>query len=354
MLSSRRLLSSLLVLPVAQFCIEGASYSLANPHTMRDEAYMLVGEIQPPGHDGDNAPDISCQAKGVAEQGRIHGGNQLSGTVTPSYYHRVTLSRVISGKAVSEEKKGIQGSIEALKTHLKISSGRRLATLLSVSPMSVHRWEMGIDPDERGLIQLAKVSPENLRWTFLEKAGLSRSDILQFLPENALISASRPPPKIEVISPSGARGEGLRLKKKTDYIALPLLRDSAAAGEPRMIDDRQVEDMIIVRSALCPNPQETVCVKVSGDSMSPVLLDGYVVAIDTSITDRKALYKQMVAATDPSGGCTIKWLRKSGKDELLVPQHTAPHYDPIVITNSAEWRIIGKILWWIGFPRPTS
>jgi SOS-response transcriptional repressor LexA len=184
-----------------------------------------------------------------------------------------------------------------------------------------------------------------MKWAFMQRAGLDKSDVLAMLPELEL--PARPQPKIEVFA---ATGEGLHLKRKSGYIAVPLLVDPAAAGEPRLIDDNQVEDMIIVRGALCPHPEQTVCVKVKGDSMSPVLLDGYVVAIDTTITERKALYRQMVAAIGPSDGCTIKWLRKSGKDELLVPQHTTPFYDPIVITNNPEWRIIGKILWWLGHP----
>lgn len=252
---------------------------------------------------------------------------------------------------MTKEQEWIRGQIEQMKQHLQAKSVRELAALLGVSHMAVHRWESGFQPDERGFIQLAKAAPEQMRWAFLEKAGLSKSDILTFLPEQPLASASRPPPRIEVTAPAGAGAKGLRLKKKGDYVAIPLLRDSAAAGEPRMIDERQVEDLVIVRGSLCPNPDETVCVKVSGDSMSPILLDGYIAAVDTTATERSSLYRQMVAALGPTGGCTIKWLRKSGKYEMLVPQHTTPNYDPIVITGSADWRIIGKVLWWIGFPQ---
>lgn len=308
-------------------------------------------ESKSPGHTRHNATHFGSLNEFSVQRSKIHGVYQASGPVTKRYAHSVTSSRAFSGKSVSGEQKGIQTQLDALKKHLGVGSGRKLAVLLGVSPMAVSRWEAGKEPDERGFIQLAKVAPEGLRWEFLDRAGISRSDVLSFFPDHPLASANRPPPQIEVSPSVGALGR-FSLKKRSDYVAVPLLRDSAAAGEPRLIDDSQVEDMIIMRSSITPHPDETVCVKVSGDSMSPILLDGYVVAIDTRVTDRKLLYRQMVAAIGPSGGCTIKWLRKSGSDELLVPQHTAPHYDPIVITANPDWRIIGKILWWLGTPPP--
>jgi SOS-response transcriptional repressor LexA len=87
-----------------------------------------------------------------------------------------------------------------------------------------------------------------------------------------------------------------------------------------------------------------------GDSMSPILEDGYVVAIDTADRDPKKLLNAMVAARDPEGGVTIKWLRKVGDDVMLIAQHTSPRYNPIFLNREPGWAIIGKVLFWIGKP----
>jgi hypothetical protein len=62
----------------------------------------------------------------------------------------------------------------------------------------------------------------------------------------------------------------------------------------------------------------------------------------------------MVAARGPEGGVTIKWLRKVGKDLLLIPQNTSKRHQPVILTRGGEegsgWHIVGKVLWWIGMP----
>lgn len=83
--------------------------------------------------------------------------------------------------------------------------------------------------------------------------------------------------------------------------------------------------------------------------MSPILEDDFIVAIDTSQTDGRKLVDQMVAAGDPEGGVTVKWLRRSGKSFMLVPQHTSVRHNPVVLEPG--WRIIGRVLFWIGKPK---
>ena len=132
---------------------------------------------------------------------------------------------------------------------------------------------------------------------------------------------------------------------------IPLLHDAAAAGSPRLVEESEVDDMIVARTSMCPHPGKTVCIRVSGDSMSPILENGYIVAIDTAETDHRRLYNHMVAARDPEGGVTIKWFRNHGGEEMLIPQHTSTRYPPVLIGRD-QWKIIGKVLWWIGMPPP--
>jgi transcriptional regulator with XRE-family HTH domain len=199
------------------------------------------------------------------------------------------------------------------------------AKVLAVSQVAVSRWESGRDtPTAQNFLKLGHIADGPERWYFWEQGGLSPDAVTAALPELDTRLYKGPKSAVTVQPTSGAlKDGGTRLKKIPDAVAVPLLRDSAAAGSPRMIQEALVEDVVVIPRRMCPHPEETVCIRVKGDSMSPMLEDSDIVAIDTSFIDRSKLYGKMVAARDPEGGVTIKWLRKSGKDELLVPQHTS-------------------------------
>jgi phage repressor protein C with HTH and peptisase S24 domain len=93
-----------------------------------------------------------------------------------------------------------------------------------------------------------------------------------------------------------------------------------------------------------------VAIRVTGDSMSPILEEGYVVLIDLTQKDPKRLVNEMVAARDSEGGVTIKWLRKIGKYFMLVPQHTSQRHEPQMIESDDDWAVVGKVIRWIGEP----
>jgi SOS-response transcriptional repressor LexA len=138
-----------------------------------------------------------------------------------------------------------------------------------------------------------------------------------------------------------------------DAVGVRLLKDPAAAGTPRAINEKDVDEVLPLPKSLCPNADHLVCIRVEGDSMSPILEAGYIVAIDTSQVDPRRLHGNMVAARAPDGGVTIKWLRKSGKDLMLIPQHTSMRHQPVVLPATEEdheWGIVGRVLWWLGTP----
>jgi SOS-response transcriptional repressor LexA len=224
------------------------------------------------------------------------------------------------------------------------------AKVLAVSQVAVSRWESGRDtPTAQNFLKLGHIADGPERWYFWEQGGLSPDAVTAALPE--LDSRLYKGPKSTVTvqpTPGALKDGGTRLKKIPDAVAVPLLRDAAAAGSPRMIQEALVEDVVVIPRRMCPHPDETVCIRVKGDSMSPMLEDSDIVAIDTSLIDRSKLYGKMVAARDPEGGVTIKWLRRSGKDELLVPQHTSLRHQPIVITTDPQWKIVGRVIWRLG------
>jgi SOS-response transcriptional repressor LexA len=79
--------------------------------------------------------------------------------------------------------------------------------------------------------------------------------------------------------------------------------------------------------------------------MMPVLHDGYIIVVDKSQTNRKKLYGQIVVAAHKEQGLIVSRLQRFDDTEVLVPENR--EYDSISI-SSASWRIVAKILWWIG------
>jgi SOS-response transcriptional repressor LexA len=211
-------------------------------------------------------------------------------------------------------------------------------------------------PASENWIQLGRLAGDPECWYFFEKAGLSKSDIARFLPELEARLVSRAPRQLEVEAwKPGAAGDRkpskvLAIKPRPDAVTLPLLKDAAAAGAPRLVEQRDVEQFILMDRNRVPHPGETTCIRVTGKSMFPTLNEGYIVAVDTHTVEPQRLVEKMVAARDPEGGITIKWLRRDGESWLLVPQHTSPEYPVVVLRPHGGWKIVGEVIWWMGWP----
>lgn len=216
------------------------------------------------------------------------------------------------------------------------------AQLLGIAQSAVSAWMSGRkEPAPETYIQLGRLAGHPDCWWFWERAGLNKSDVARALPEleESLYTRADVPVVVEP-APGG-------MKKKPDAVAIPLLRDAAAAGGGRLIQERDVEDTLIVPRRMVKHPGATTCVRVSGRSMYPVLDDGYIVAIDTAQRDPDRLVEKMVAAQHRDEGVTIKWLRRVSGEWILLPQHTSPDYPLIVISPASGWRIIGRVIWWL-------
>jgi SOS-response transcriptional repressor LexA len=226
---------------------------------------------------------------------------------------------------------------------------------IGVSQVAVSRWEAATDkPSALNFLRMAQLAKDNAA-SELHRFFYNLSNIDTVLADKEgrpLVEMPghyvAPEVRLEMQAGRGSKNSSGGLKRKPDVVAVPLLKDGAAAGSPRLIDEAAVEDIILIRRKECPHPDDTVCVRVQGDSMSPVLEEGYIVAIDTADRDPKKLVAQMVAARDPEGGVTIKWLRRVGEEMMLIAQHTSPRYNPIFLDRERGWIIIGRVLFWIG------
>jgi len=131
-----------------------------------------------------------------------------------------------------------------------------------------------------------------------------------------------------------------------DYVRIPLISEPIAAGDPLIIDERHIEGFAVIYQKWVKRGHTYRCLRVKGDSMHPVISDGFIVAIDLHDNDPLKLQRQIVAARYEDG-VTIKYLLLTDKEYILLPYNTE-EYDPIVIPRTAPSPIIGKIAWWYG------
>ena len=109
------------------------------------------------------------------------------------------------------------------------------------------------------------------------------------------------------------------------------------------------ETMLAAPVDWCPNPKSTVCLRVKGNSMSPLILDGYVIAVDTLDMHHDKLVGQIVVAWNVDKGLIVSRLIRFDHTDALVSDQR--EYESISLAAESKWRIIGKVLWWTGRAR---
>lgn len=226
-----------------------------------------------------------------------------------------------------------------------------MAQHCGVAQANVSSWEKGVsEPNASAYVQLGAAAGNPECWYFWAKLGFTEHLVLSSLPPMGHTSG-RPVPHFEVIASRGALQPGsTALKKRTAYVALPLLKDTSSLGHPHLIEEADVEDIMFFRSKLVPHPDSTVCVHVHGDAMSPILQQGYTAVVDEFTVNPRDLYDSMVVVRDPQGKIAFRWLRETNGEPMLVAQYTSPRH-PVVLLNRAKgWTLIGKVLFWIGHP----
>lgn len=237
--------------------------------------------------------------------------------------------------------------VRDLRRYLKLSRAA-LAKDVGVSPETVAGWERGTkEPSSTSYLQLGNLAEEPSCWSFWESAGLYRRDIVRVLPAVRLQIGSGKRPDLQV----ARAGSGEHLFSKPQLHAIPLLPIHAATpgqeGDKAIDFDRIApQGLIAAPSHWAPNPAFTSCLRVRGDSMSPMLCDGYIIVIDTSVTDHSELIDKMVVASHREKGLTVSWLKMAADGEALVAENA--EYGSVVLNQEKGWRIIGKVIWWIG------
>ena len=236
--------------------------------------------------------------------------------------------------------------ILALRHRLQMNQSA-MGEEMNASAMAVSRWERGVqEPPANVYIQLGNLTGDPECWYFWGRAGLRSDDLMRALPAARSRLLQDRMPTLRVVHAGAHRSS----KRPDNLVAIPVLPVVVAThggiGDPaEALDQARPESMLAAPSEWCPNPAHTSCLRVHGRSMMPLIHDGYIIVVDTSQTNRLKLYGQIVVAAHKEQGLIVSRLQRFDHTEVLVPENRE-YESTAVLTNG--WRIVAKILWWIG------
>ncbi|HEY0704154.1 MAG TPA: XRE family transcriptional regulator [Candidatus Acidoferrales bacterium] len=224
------------------------------------------------------------------------------------------------------------------------------AARLNYSAMALSRWESGThEPTAEAYVQmgnLAEGKDSNWFWT---RAGLKSADLSRMFPEGSSILHKENFPDFEIVV-AGSGGKRASPSKKTKLVAIPVLEVHAgthgAKGDQVLdLNQAEVSEMIAAPALWCPNPSTTSCLRVRGSSMSPMIDDGDIVVVDASQNAGKELNGKIIVAWHKTTGLTLSRFLMMKGVQLLESENR--DYKPISMARDRNWRIVGKVLWWI-------
>ena len=221
---------------------------------------------------------------------------------------------------------------------------------LESSAMAVSRWERGVqEPPSHSYIEIGNLAGDPLCWYFWGRAGLRTEDVMRVMPGMQKRLRQSHTHDLEIIT---AGSGNQKLTEKVQLVAVPLLKIVAATfgrkgDDVPYLQDAPVESMIAAPKDWCPRPSSTTCLRVQGRSMAPTICDGYIVAVDSSQTDRSKLDGKIVIAWNQKRGLTVSRFRRYDHTETLQPEN--PQYESITLGKKDDkWQVVATALWWIG------
>jgi len=240
--------------------------------------------------------------------------------------------------------------IADFRTSLNLSQSE-FAKRLGSSAMAVSRWERGIQEVPANIyIRLGNLAGDPLCWYFWGCAGLRTVDVMRVLPAARQRLQEDRLPNLRLVHAGGKK----KSSNTADFVAVPLL--PVHAGTPdeagdKVVDLEQVRPEATLAAPVdwCPNPKSTMCLRVKGNSMSPLILDGYIIAVDTLDVYHDKLLGHIVVAWNVDKGLIVSRLMRFDHTDALVSDRR--EYESISLASESNWRVIGKVLWWIGKAR---
>jgi hypothetical protein len=82
--------------------------------------------------------------------------------------------------------------------------------------------------------------------------------------------------------------------------------------------------------------------------MAPLILDGYLIAVDTSEYGREKLIGKIVVASNKKTKQLVvsRLVKFDHHTEALVADQR--ENQSVLLANESEWNIVGKVLGWVG------
>src|SRR5207253_10137274 len=111
------------------------------------------------------------------------------------------------------------------------------------------------------------------------------------------------------------------------------------------LNEMHVVDVLGASSEWCANSACTVCLEVKGESMRRLIHLGAIVAVDSSQAERSELDGKIVVVSHEEKGITISRFHRYRGVEVLEPENR--EYESTTLGAGRDWRIIGRVLWWI-------
>jgi SOS-response transcriptional repressor LexA len=223
---------------------------------------------------------------------------------------------------------------------------------LHYSAMAVSRWETGKqEPTSRCFIQLGNMAGQPECWVFWTRAGLKSSDLRHMLPGTRAMARMTTSTDFDIVhAGSGVKRTRPKGAPKVQLVAVPLLEMHAGTlgqdgGAFTDFGTAATDEVIAAPAFWCPNPEQTNCLRVKGTSMSPLINDGDVVAVDGSQTDPQKLDRKIVVAWHRHNGLSLARFISADGVHLLESENR--EYAPTALDRDRNWQIVGRVLWWI-------
>jgi repressor LexA len=203
-----------------------------------------------------------------------------------------------------------------------------LASALGVAQSRISEWERGLgSPSIEDYLVLTGEHGFDLAWLLSGKAQKS-------------LEVDGLPQPIVAFSTAGAAPE---VVNTAHYLAVPLLSDPVAAGEP-LVNTDEVEEWAWIHVSQIGKRKNLVAIRIKGDSMNPLIRDGDIVAIDRHDWKPPGIF----AVRCDTDGVTVKRVKQIGDHALLLVPENRDYDERLVTLAKGQMLrdvVIGRAVW---------
>jgi SOS-response transcriptional repressor LexA len=224
--------------------------------------------------------------------------------------------RTLVSKAIGERLRRLRGSLSQVE----------FSKVLGIAQQQYSRYESG-----------KRIAPDEVLRKAADFAHVDVSQIVAPAARSVPFSA-----EVRIVAPEEAKERLEGLERAENYVPIPLVSDRAAAGDPRYINENDVEGYAVIYQSWLTESGSYSCVRIQGESMMPVLGEGDIVCVNHARRDPMQLRGKIVAASLGDEGVTIKYLNWDERSWVLEPENRAfrPIYVPKerdVVVGAVEW-----------------